>query len=226
MKTKSLIPSACITIFIVIAMLMYILDKEWMLWFCGAICIFIVMLFIETFKGVLRLTKEKIVAEEFKRHAITDALTGIGSRYSYEAEMINLKENPIPEDLTIAVIDVNRLKVTNDTLGHAAGDEVIMGVADCIVAAFKDIGTYHRTGGDEYVVFVRADEDTTKKAFDKFKKHVGAWRGYLAEILEVAFGSASVREYRDYTLDELVKSADNKMYENKRKYYKEIGHER
>lgn len=225
-KSKSVMCVASIVLLVAIAIVMYALDKEWMLWFCAAVCVFIAMLLVETIKGIFNLTKDKIVTEEFRRHAFTDALTGLGSRYSYEAAIIELKGAPVPENFTAIVIDVNRLKYINDTSGHAAGDEVIMGVADCIVAAFKDVGTYYRTGGDEYVVFIRADKSSTDQSLEYFNDQVKKWHGDMNEILEVSYGRASAKDYDDYTVDELIKIADNAMYENKRNYYKQIGYSR
>ena len=62
--------------------------------------------------------------------------------------LIVVKSEHYPGD----TIDINGLKVVNDTLGHAAGDELICGAADCISKTFEKSGTCYRTGGGGGVV--------------------------------------------------------------------------
>ena len=50
--------------------------------------------------------------------------------------------------------DVNGLKEANDTLGHEAGDELIIGSAECLEKSFEGINTIYRLGGDEFTVIV------------------------------------------------------------------------
>ena len=51
-------------------------------------------------------------------------------------------------NFVVFLIDINGLKVVNDTLGHEAGDELICGAAACITSTFKDKGNTYRIGGD------------------------------------------------------------------------------
>ena len=48
-------------------------------------------------------------------------------------------------------MDVNRLKIVNDSQGHAAGDELLQGAASCMKKCFDSCGKVYRTGGDEFI---------------------------------------------------------------------------
>lgn len=61
--------------------------------------------------------------------------------------------------LIYASVDVNGLKVINDSLGHIAGDELICGAADCLKQVFGTYGKVFRIGGDEYAVIFFADDE-------------------------------------------------------------------
>lgn len=54
--------------------------------------------------------------------------------------------------------DLNGLKGANDTLGHAAGNELIRGAADCLRAAFGAFGDIYRIGGDEFAAILYLTE--------------------------------------------------------------------
>ena len=67
----------------------------------------------------------------------------------YEEDILEYSAAPLSENFVYASIDVNGLKIVNDEIGHAAGDELIKGAADCMTKAFGSYGKVYRTGGDE-----------------------------------------------------------------------------
>lgn len=149
-----------------------------------------------------------------------DPLTGIYSRYAYTddlKERKSAKENA--GDLVVFSIDVNQLKHFNDTLGHAAGDELIKGAADCIQSVLGSYGKCYRTGGDEFIVFLSIEKD---RAFDlsmQLEKTADAWRGSLADDLAIAIGYAAAKDHPGLAIEELIRLADEKMYESKAQFY-------
>ena len=82
--------------------------------------------------------------------SVTDDMTGFMNRRAYEAQLEFYRNNPIPDNLVFTVFDINQLKQVNDTLGHAAGDELIYGFAD-IAEKLKHLQgknkKIYRTGG-------------------------------------------------------------------------------
>lgn len=72
---------------------------------------------------------EKLTEQQVKLS--NDPLTGVLSRFAY-VDAIHSYTECCPDNFVVFLIDINGLKVVNDTIGHAAGDELICGVADCI----------------------------------------------------------------------------------------------
>jgi GGDEF domain-containing protein len=85
-----------------------------------------------------------------------DPLTGILNRYAYEKDLSSLVDK---EDLVIFSIDINNLKVVNDTKGHAAGDELICGAAKLISDTFNKYGKHTFIGEVEEVAEYMHDLD-------------------------------------------------------------------
>ena len=148
-----------------------------------------------------------------------DPLTGISSRYAYNQEVKDL-EKELPNDLVAISIDINGLKTVNDTLGHLAGDELIKGASHCISNTFKKYGKCYRTGGDEFIVFIRSNNDEEiNELMATLKDNAESWHGSLASSLSLSSGYAKASSYDKIDIESLISIADKKMYEEKNLYY-------
>jgi diguanylate cyclase (GGDEF)-like protein/PAS domain S-box-containing protein len=158
--------------------------------------------------------------EQLRQAAVHDALTGLPNRNSLAARLEHAIVRVVRSGDRIALlfIDLDRFKKVNDTLGHAAGDEVLRQAAARIRACVREVDTVARLGGDEFVVLLEADvrPDTpgiiggrVRAAFDlPFD-----WKG-----TEVRCGaSVGVSLYPDHARDPaaLLASADEAMYREK-----------
>ena len=157
----------------------------------------------------------------------TDTLTGVYSRYAYSKALKEYNEvGALPEGFAAFTIDINGLKRVNDTIGHEAGDELILGAARCIRLAFIT-GRCFRTGGDEFVVLAenmnRVSADVT---LSRLNREANKWRGEKIKSLHLAAGYALAEDYPDLTSEKLVHEADLAMYEAKAEYYRKTGIER
>ena len=141
--------------------------------------------------------------------------------YSEKVEQLS-KKMPVP--CTVVMADVNGLKEANDTLGHEAGDELIIGSAECLRKSFDGIDTIYRIGGDELTVIMERTEIEAKKCLERMEKNCGDWKGRLIRGISISCGTASTDDYSD--LDSLLKAADQKMYEFKSNYYQKTGKDR
>lgn len=152
-----------------------------------------------------------------------DPLTGISSRYAYNQEVINLSElKALPSDLVAISIDINGLKRVNDNLGHLAGDELICGASQCISNTFIKCGKCYRTGGDEFIVFIHNDNDEEINGLvSNLMDNANSWHGSLATNLSISAGYAKASDYKNVNIETLISIADQKMYEQKNKYYLE-----
>lgn len=185
---------------------------------------FIVFMIIEIFYTTKRF-RDHLLEEEknqiFKKVAYTDMATGIKNRNAYEKACEEIEINRAQyESVAGIVFDLNNLKMINDTKGHAEGDALIKGMADILSNVFETAYGVYRTGGDEFIVLLT---DITQLELDEFMKKLDeAGNVYAAEgrILDYSCGSAMYLRERHKYIADMIKDADNKMYENKRRYHK------
>ena len=150
-----------------------------------------------------------------------DSLTGILSRYAYSIALKELDKNDsLPDDLAVFSIDINGLKTANDTLGHAAGDELIRGAAECIQKAFGSYGLCYRTGGDEFIVLAHADYILAEALVHQLADEAAAWDGSLIHTLSLSVGYALASDHKDVSAEKLIIFADEEMYSDKKRFYK------
>jgi diguanylate cyclase (GGDEF)-like protein/PAS domain S-box-containing protein len=155
--------------------------------------------------------------EQLRQAAVHDALTGLPNRNSLAARLEHaiLRVNRSGDRLALLFIDLDRFKKVNDTLGHAAGDEVLRQAAARIRACVREVDTVARLGGDEFVVLLETDvrPDTPGIIGERIRAAFGSpfdWKG-----TEVRCGaSIGVSLYPDHARDpaELLASADAAMY--------------
>jgi len=157
----------------------------------------------------------------------TDSLTGLFNRYAY-AKILEQYDRPdcLPEDLCAFSIDINGLKQANDTLGHAVGDELICGAADCMKRVFGKAGKCYRTGGDEFIVFASLDREKAQEIMKRLKAEAAAWKGEGIDELSLAAGFALAKDHLGFSAEKLVIEADKAMYTEKNEYYSQSGRDR
>jgi diguanylate cyclase (GGDEF)-like protein len=96
------------------------------------------------------------LVEESQRLASTDALTGLANRRHLEElgrrELARARRSGRP--LAVALLDVDRFKSINDTLGHAAGDDVLVAMASLLRGVLRDCDAVARWGGEEFCLLL------------------------------------------------------------------------
>ena len=130
------------------------------------------------------------------------------------------------ENFVYASIDVNGLKIVNDEIGHAAGDELIKGAADCMAKAFGSYGKVYRTGGDEFVSIFFANKEQLVVIKEELESITGNWSGELVSLLALSVGYVAKSECEDETILDMAKLADKRMYQAKSAYYAKKGVDR
>ncbi|MCR5235661.1 MAG: diguanylate cyclase [Lachnospiraceae bacterium] len=89
---------------------------------------------------------EKRREEHLIRISMTDEMTRLFNRRCYDEDLRELRNGELSNDFVLFSIDVNGLKTVNDNKGHAAGDELIKGAADCLALSIGNKGKVYRTG--------------------------------------------------------------------------------
>lgn len=142
--------------------------------------------------------------------AITDALTGVSNRVKFKTDVLVFDKEK-PGMFSCIYIDVNELHLHNNKYGHAAGDQMLLFIANTLKDVFYAHNIY-RMGGDEFLVFVKGKEQqTVKDLIDKF----------LDLLKTTSYNVAIGLSYRTINVntEEMVREAEVRMYEAKASYY-------
>lgn len=172
------------------------------------------------------ITEEYLYNENIKQVALTDGLTGVGNRSAFEKAIAEYAGKRINSDFIYVAMDINGLKMVNDTYGHTAGDELIVAASDCIKRSLGEYGNIYRTGGDEFIAMINAKPEEYTIAREMLTTLINSWTGDIDEELVISVGAASHEEFPEYTALELAKEADSRMYADKRYYYIKTGKDR
>src|SRR5262245_14174683 len=98
--------------------------------------------------------------EELRYQAYHDSLTGLPNRPAFVEEVERRSDRPTETDghpPVVVFLDLDDFKIVNDTLGHAAGDQLLIGVADRIGQQLRQGDLLARFGGDEFALLPAAD---------------------------------------------------------------------
>ena len=163
---------------------------------------------------------------ELMSESLVDHPTGLYNRRAFEEDKAQLLEQRSDENLVCVTVDVNGLKTANDTLGHAAGDELIRGAADCLFASFEKYGKAYRIGGDEFAAILHVPWAELEGVMKSFEQAVAAWSGSKVERLSVSYGYASAHEFPNENIADLTRISDKRMYDDKAAYYEREGIDR
>ena len=155
-----------------------------------------------------------------------DGLTGVGNKSAFADREIEIN-NEIASgtaDFAIAIFDVNKLKVTNDVLGHLAGDRLLLTVANHLSSTFGTKNVY-RMGGDEFAVFLPSA--FTFENYEIIAKCISGMKdltveGYPNCKVSCAYGFIRFDKTTDHKLSDVLYRADREMYKNKALTKKEI----
>lgn len=147
-----------------------------------------------------------------------DALTGLRNRAFFSDEL-NRLERRGPWPISVIVIDVNNLKLTNDENGHAGGDAQLRRLGEVLRKAVERPATASRIGGDEFALLLPAtDARGAEHLIDQLHELIAVNNQFHGGIpLSVSIGRATSQDGE--RLEQLVHRADQEMYNAKRRHY-------
>ncbi len=172
------------------------------------------------------LSRERKASKELmerRRISLTDDMTGLLNRRAYDEDCMKLQENNLVSSKTIIMMDINGLKQVNDTYGHLAGDELIIGAANCIQTSMGKVGKIYRTGGDEFVALLECSKNQLNDIMKTFEHVTDTWKGTYQSEIFISKGIVVCSEHEDMDFQEMKERADKLMYKDKDEYYQCTG---
>ena len=173
-----------------------------------------------TVEELLVRIKHAKLQDHLRELSITDELTGLSNRRGFFAfaqqQMKHARRNG--ERMVLFFADIDDLKTINDTFGHVAGDRALTDAARIFVETFRDSDIIARMGGDEFAVImgnapdsgIEAVRNRLEKRLEKYNsRRDGSFR------LAVSVGLTVFDPAKPVTVDELIRQADARMYEQK-----------
>lgn len=179
---------------------------------------------ILTFAVVILLNRLFIVdnnMENYKYKSEMDLMTGVlnreaGLNYLKDAMMDTVVQG---NNLTVAYIDINDLKVVNDKYGHKEGDVLIKQVIDIIDSNLRDLDMVSRLGGDEFmVIFRKCSLIQARKIWYRIQDELFKVNssGKYAFNISVSIGFTEYHPLKHGNVMQLIHEADAAMYEQKK----------
>ena len=171
---------------------------------------------IQTLRDV---SERRALEQRLVRQAHHDALTGLANRRSFIETLEGLLAADTVPPVGVVYLDLDRFKPVNDTLGHAAGDEVLCEVARRIQGAARARDLPARLGGDEFVVLAHGigDEATARAAGSRLHLAVtGPVEVTPGTEVDVAVSVGVAFTRAPCSADDLIARADAALYEAKK----------
>lgn len=162
------------------------------------------------------LRENKQISSQMEYLAFHDHLTGLRNRHSLLTDLAHYIEKQ-PEQLALLMIDLDRFKYINDSLGHQVGDQVLVAVADHMRQVTGENERLYRLGGDEFVVLLVDGSNDPATVFaqtllDRFAIEMAV--GSRTISLTPSIGISLFPQHSENANDLLTK-ADVAMYEVK-----------
>ena len=172
----------------------------------------LVVLMVPPLLAVQRTAEMSVLQEHLSQH---DALTGLPNRKRLEHVVdAAIHGRARPTAAALLLLDLDRFKQVNDTLGHQVGDELLVQVAHRLREGMRDADVVGRLGGDEFAVWVgAADRDEALQAAHRIRARLHVPFELSTMVVDVGASVGIARFPADgATLDDLLRCADVAMY--------------
>ncbi|MDI1330657.1 MULTISPECIES: sensor domain-containing diguanylate cyclase [unclassified Pseudomonas] len=178
------------------------------------ICLLVTLIVLLLLNRVIKRYQGKIQAQ-----ATLDSLTELPNRRGFDllAAQAMLEARREPKPLTAMLLDLDHFKVLNDTYGHLAGDQVLIGFARDLESCLRHSDIVCRWGGEEFIVLLKdTDGETGLMIAEKIRQHVEQQRyAYDGKELQLTVSIGLTTLQVDETLHTLLSRADHAMYRAK-----------
>ena len=171
----------------------------------------VILVIMQTLAAMKMAMKNKLL----EQRAYTDAHTGLPNKSACEALLRD--QNMIIEPTACIMFDLNNLKTVNDTMGHSAGDRLIMNFSRLLRSVIPDKDFVGRYGGDEFMAVIyhtgKTEIGELLQSLSREKDRLNSNEDQIP--IDYACGWAHSTDEGTCTLQMLLDKADSYMYENK-----------
>ncbi|WP_111496560.1 DUF484 family protein [Marinobacter bohaiensis] len=162
--------------------------------------------------------------EQLKRLATRDPLTGLRNRREMESALAQELSRGRRQNhpITLLFLDLDRFKAINDELGHEAGDACLIHVTRQLQSQLRRDDSLFRFAGDEFVALLPGqEEDNASRVASRMQNALrdAPFRfGDSKTAIQFSYGMASVTPEQNATVADVIRLADQRLYEMKRAY--------
>jgi diguanylate cyclase (GGDEF)-like protein/PAS domain S-box-containing protein len=162
------------------------------------------------------ISARKAAEQELARRALHDPLTGLPNRllFTDRVEVAVARSDRSTSPVAVFFVDLDRFKLVNDSLGHAIGDRLLVGVASRLATHIRPTDTISRFGGDEFTVLCEdADEERAGQVAERILKSLqDPFKiGEHELFVDASIGIAICRD-PDTPAEAMLRDADAAMY--------------
>jgi diguanylate cyclase (GGDEF)-like protein/PAS domain S-box-containing protein len=164
------------------------------------------------------VTDRKLLEEELRHRAGSDAFTGLVNRAGFWQRLTRATADVDPASPpAVLFVDLDGFKAVNDTLGHAAGDQLLVAVAGRLSPGVRTGDCVARLGGDEFAVLLgTADDARVRRLADRLLQQLRQPVGLAGHAVTVTASIGGTLAVAGDTPESLLHRADTAMYAAKR----------
>lgn len=164
------------------------------------------------------VTDRKRLEDELRHQARTDPLTGLLNRAAFSERLVAATTSIAPAaPPAVLFVDIDDFKAVNDSLGHAAGDDLLVAVAGRLSGDVRADDVVARLGGDEFAVLLtEADDDRLRDVAGRLLSSLRTPVVLDGTVLSVTASVGGALGAPGDTAEQLLHRADTAMYEAKR----------
>ena len=171
----------------------------------------VILVIMQTLRAMQMAMQNRLLEQK----AFIDAYTGLPNKNACN-ELLN-KKDIITDPTACIMFDLNNLKTVNDTMGHSAGDQLILNFAKLLRSVIPEKDFVGRYGGDEFIAVIyhtnEAEIEEILKVLYREKDRLNSYENQIP--IDYACGWALSSDNMSCTMQMLLDDADDYMYKNK-----------